>query len=113
VLGALTQTLPPLGLEFNLRKTTFCGPGLVPESSALTAATRLHLEEGTKMLWVPIHSPLYHAPVWTHLGTLATASASPEPTIPRRSSGNWGCPCYQQIARSGRAPVRGAVRCFR
>jgi len=81
VLGALTQTLPSLGLEFNLRKTTVCGPGLVPESSALTAATRLHLEEGTKMLWVPIHSPLYHAPVWTHLGTLATASASPEPTL--------------------------------
>jgi len=70
VLGALRQTLPPLGLELNLRKTTVWGPGLVPASSTLTAATRLHLEKGTEVLGVVIHSPLYHAPVGTHLGTL-------------------------------------------
>jgi len=38
VLGALRQTLPPLGLELNLRKTTVWGPRLVPASSPLTAA---------------------------------------------------------------------------
>jgi len=70
VLGALRQTVPPLGLELNLRKTTVWGPGLVPASSPLTAATRLHLEEGTEVLGVPIHSPLYHAPVGAHLRTL-------------------------------------------
>jgi len=30
VLTALQQTLPPLGLELNLHKTTLWGPGLVP-----------------------------------------------------------------------------------
>jgi len=70
VLGALRQTLPPLGLELNLRETTVWGPVLVPASSSLTAATRLHQEEGTELLGVPIHSPLYHAPVGAHLGTL-------------------------------------------
>jgi len=30
VLGALRQTLPSLGQELNLRKTTVWGPGLVP-----------------------------------------------------------------------------------
>jgi len=70
VLGALRQTLPPLGLQLNLRKTTVWGPGLVPASSRLTAATRLHLEEGTEVLGVPIHSLLYHAPVGAHLGAL-------------------------------------------
>jgi len=69
VLGALRQTLLPLGLELNMRKTTVWGPGLVPASSPLTAATRLHLEEGTDVLGVPIHSLLYHAPLGTHLGT--------------------------------------------
>jgi len=59
-----------LELELNLRKTTVWGPGLMPASSSLTAATRLHLEEGTEVLGIPIHSPLYHAPVGTHLGTL-------------------------------------------
>jgi len=54
VLGALTQTLPPLGLELNLRKTTVWGPGLVPASSPLAAAARLHFEEGTEVLGVPI-----------------------------------------------------------
>jgi len=70
VLGDLRQTLPPLGLELNLRKTTVCGPGLVPASSPLTAATRLHLEQGTEVLGVPIHSPIYHAPVGTQLGAM-------------------------------------------
>jgi len=53
-----------------MRKTTVWGPGLVPATSPLAAATRLHLEEGTEMLRVPIHSPLYHSPVGPHLGTL-------------------------------------------
>jgi len=70
VLGALRKTLPPLGLELNLRKTTVWGPGLVPASSTLTAATRLHLEEGTEVLGIQIHSPLYQAPVGTQLRTL-------------------------------------------
>ena len=67
VLGALQHTLPPLGLELNLRKTTVWGPGLVPATSPLAAASRLHLEGGTEVLGVPIHSPLYHSPVETHL----------------------------------------------
>jgi len=67
VLGALRQILPPLGLELNLRKTTAWGPGLVPASSPVTAATRLLPEEDPEVLGVPIHSPLYHAPVGAHL----------------------------------------------
>jgi len=70
VLAALQQTLPPLGLELNLRKTTVSGPGLEPEASPLAAVTRLHLEGGTEVLGVPIHSPLYPSPVGTHLGAL-------------------------------------------
>jgi len=52
VLTALQQTLPPLVLELNLRKT------------------RLHLEGGTEVLRVPVPSPLYPSPVGTHLGAL-------------------------------------------
>jgi len=70
VLGALPQTLPPLGLEGSRQKTTVWGPGLVPESSPLTATTPLQLEEGTELLGVPIHYPVYHASVGTHLGAL-------------------------------------------
>jgi len=69
VLGALQRTLPPLGLELNLRKTTVWGPGLVPASSPLAAATRLHQEGGTEVLGVPIHCPLYPSrwgPTWGH-----------------------------------------------
>jgi len=33
VLGVLRWTLPPLGLELNMRKTTVWGPGLVTTSS--------------------------------------------------------------------------------
>jgi len=44
VLTALQQTLPPLGLELNLRKTTVWRPVLVPAASPLAASTRLHLE---------------------------------------------------------------------
>jgi len=62
MLGTIRKTLPPLGLELNLRKTKVWGPWLVPASSPLTAAPRLHLE-GTEVLVVPIHSPLHHAPV--------------------------------------------------
>jgi len=67
---ALLQTLPPLGLELNLRKTTVWGPGLVPAASPLAAATRLHREGGTEVLGVPIHSPLYPSTVGAHLGAL-------------------------------------------
>jgi len=70
VLGALQRTLPPLGMGLNLRKTTVWGPGLVPASSPLAAAARLHLEGGTEVLGVPIHAPLSHSPLGTHLGTL-------------------------------------------
>jgi len=68
VPGALQQTLPPLGLEVTLRKTTVWCPGFLFPSSPLTAATHLHLEKGTEVLGVPIDSPLYHAP-GAHLGT--------------------------------------------
>jgi len=68
VLGGLQQTLPQLGRELNLRNTTVWGPGLVPASSPLAAATRLHLEEGTEVLRVPIHSPLYQSPRVDPLG---------------------------------------------
>jgi len=54
VLAALKQALPPLG--------PYGGPGLVPATSPLTAATSLHLEAGTEVLGVPIHPPLYHSP---------------------------------------------------
>jgi len=70
VLAALQQVLGPLGLELNMRKTTVWGPGLVPATSPLASATRLHLEEGTEVKGVPIHSPLYHSPVGAHLDTL-------------------------------------------
>jgi len=69
-LTALQQTLLPLGPELNLRKTTVWGPGLVPAASPLAAAMRLHMEGGTEVLGVPIHSPLYPSPERTHLGTL-------------------------------------------
>jgi len=53
-----------------MRKTIVWGPGLVPATSPLAAATRLQLEEGTEVLGVPIPSPLYHSPVGAHLDTL-------------------------------------------
>jgi len=55
VLGALQLTLPPLGLELNLRKTTVWGPDLVPAevaaaspqaSDRTAAAVRALLAEG-------------------------------------------------------------------
>jgi len=70
VLAALQQALPPLGLELNMRKTTVWGPGLVPATSLLASATRPHLEAGTEVLGVPIHSSLYHSPLGAHLGAL-------------------------------------------
>jgi len=70
VLAALQQALPPLGLELDMRKTTVWGPGLVPATSLLASATRFHLEAGTEVQGVPIHSPLYHSPVGAHLGAL-------------------------------------------
>jgi len=74
-LGALQPTLPPMGMELNLRKTTVWGPGLVPAASPLAAATRLHLEEGTEMLGVPIHCPLFPSPMGPQLETLKGKSA--------------------------------------
>jgi len=70
VLTALQHTLPPLGLELNLRKTTVWGPGLVPSASPLAAATHLRLEGGSGVLGVPIHSLLFPSPVVAHLGAL-------------------------------------------
>jgi len=64
--GGAATGLAPLGLELNMRKTTVWGPGLVPATSLLAAATRLHLEADTEVLGVPIHSPLYHSPVGAH-----------------------------------------------
>jgi len=70
VLTALQHTLPQLCLELNLRKMTVWGPGLVHAASPPAAPTHLHLEGGTELLGVPIHSPLYPSPVWEHLGAL-------------------------------------------
>jgi len=49
-----------------MRKTTMWGPGLVPATFPHVAATRLHLEEGTEVLLLLIHSPLYASAVDTH-----------------------------------------------
>jgi len=68
VLTSLQNTLPLMGLEFNLRQKTVWGPGLVPAASSLAAATRLHLEGGTEVLGVPINSPLYPSPVGARRG---------------------------------------------
>jgi len=70
VLTALQYTLSPLGLELNLRKTTVWSPVLVPAASPLAPATRLHLEGGTEVFGVPVHSALYPSPVGAHGGTL-------------------------------------------
>jgi len=77
VLAALQQALPPtpMGLELNMRETTVWGPGLVTAASPLAAATRLHLEEGTGLLGVPIQSPLYASAVEAHLGKLGAKFA--------------------------------------
>jgi len=82
VLGALRQTLPQLGLELDLRKTTVWGPGLVPASSPLTAATRLHLDEGTEVLYLHTRSC---GPAWA----------------PRRYS-TPSAPCLSATRRSSR-----------
>jgi len=66
VMAALQQALPFLGLEINVRKTTVCGPGLMPATSLLRAATRLHLEEGTDVLGVPSKPPRW-GPTWESL----------------------------------------------
>jgi len=80
VLTAIQQTLPPMSLELNLRKTTVWGPVLVSAASPLVAATRLHSKGGTDVLGVQIHAPLYPSPVWTHLvvlrGTFARTCAA-------------------------------------
>jgi len=80
----------------------------VPATSPLAAASRLHLEGGTEVLGVPIHSPLYPSPVGTHLGTLnakfartcAAVAALPETQ------------CAHALIRSclGPAKVRYALR---
>jgi len=74
VLAALQQTLPPWpGAQ---HAGDHRGPVLVPATSLLAAATRLHLEAGTEVLGVQIHSPLYYSPVGAHLGTLKGKFAS-------------------------------------
>jgi len=75
VLAALQQALPPLGLELNMRKTRAWGSRLVPAASSSAAATRLHLEEGTEVLGVPIQSPLYASASEVHLGKLGAKFA--------------------------------------
>jgi len=67
VLTALKQTLPALGFDSNLRKTTVWGPGLVPAASSLSATTRLHLEGGTEVLGSrsnPPFTPRRWGPTW-------------------------------------------------
>jgi len=66
--GGLAAGPAPFGLELNMRKTIVCGQKQVPAASPLAATTRLHLEEGTKVLGVPIRSPLYASAVEAHLG---------------------------------------------
>jgi len=94
-LGAIQRALVPLGLQLNLRKTTVWGPGLVATPSPVAIATRLHLEDGTKVLGVPIHCPLFPSPMGAHLGTLKGVSParvlawrpSPIPRVRGRSCG--------------------------
>jgi len=53
-----------------MRKTTICVTDHMPAASPLVAATRLHPEEGTEGLGVPIDSPLYISAVEADLGKL-------------------------------------------
>jgi len=62
-------------MEFDMRNTTMWGPGVVPATSPLIAATRQHLEEQTYVLGVPIQSPLYASAEEAHLGKLAAKFA--------------------------------------
>jgi len=67
LLMDLQHTVPPLGLELNLRKTTVWDPGLALVASPIAAATRQHQGGGTDVLGVPIHSPSTHrrwGPTW-------------------------------------------------
>jgi len=50
------------------------GPG-TGNRDPLASARRLHLEAGTEVLGVPVHSPLYHSPVEAHLGALRSQFA--------------------------------------
>jgi len=64
-----------LGLNHHMRKRTVWGPGLVPAMSPVAAAPRLHLEEGTEVMGIPIHSPVYASAVEAHLGKLGAKFA--------------------------------------
>jgi len=69
VLAALQQALPPPGPGTQHAEDHSMDPGLVIATSPLAAATRLHLEAGTEVQGVAIHSPLYPspwAPTWAH-----------------------------------------------
>jgi len=105
VLAALQQALPPLGLELNTRKTTVMGPGLVPATSPLAAATRLHLKAGTEVLGVPIHSHLYHSPVGAHLCTLKGKFARTSAEVAALADTQ----CAHALMRSGLGPAK--VQC--
>jgi len=73
--GGLARHPAPLGLELNMRKTTLWGPGLATSASPLAASTRLHLEEGTEVLGIPIHSTSYASAVEGHLSKLGAKFA--------------------------------------
>jgi len=70
VLASLKQALPPPGRGAPHAEDDSMGPGTGVHGVPLANATRLHLEEGTQELGVPIQSDLYHSPVGVHLGTL-------------------------------------------
>jgi len=56
-------------------KNTVWGLGLVPAGSPLASAPRLHLQQGTEVLGVPIQSPLYPSAVEAHLVKLGAKFA--------------------------------------
>jgi len=67
VLTVLQHTLPPLGLELKLQKTTVWGPGLVPAAFPLAVAIRLPLEGGEEVLGSHTPQPSTHCrwrPTW-------------------------------------------------
>jgi len=67
VLAALQQALLPPWAWSSICGGSQCGAqSLVPATSPLRAATRLHLEEGTEVLGVPSKHPRW-GPTWTSL----------------------------------------------
>jgi len=75
VLGAFQRTLLSLGLELNLRKTTVCGPGLVPAARPLSQPRHACIFRMARSWWYA--DPLPPLPLadggpggWGQLGTL-------------------------------------------